>query len=184
MIDHERKLLFLHIARTGGTSIEYALTGQDWWRIEAATKHISAGQARKHYGEEIWGTYFKFSVVRNPWDRVVSMWAAGSWHQASNLDQNCSFETFIKKLRPHSNEAYNSLLCCDALNDKIDFVMRFEHLQEEFNSMLSRIGAQHITLPRKECRPHKPYSEMYGDVEKQLVREIFHKDITAFGYEF
>jgi len=184
MIDHDRKLIFLHIARTGGTSIESALVGKDWWLIDSATKHISARQARKHYGEKIWGTYLKFSVVRNPWDRVVSMWAAGSWHRASHLSNDCSFEEFIRNLRPHPHEKYNSLLYCDVLNDDIDFIIRFEKLQEDFNRMLNDISMQSITLPHKERRLHKHYSEMYGTMEKQLVNRIFHRDISEFNYEF
>ncbi|MCA9055782.1 MAG: hypothetical protein KDA75_18225, partial [Planctomycetaceae bacterium] len=68
MIDHQRKLLFIHIARTGGTSIEAALVGCDWWDIDPETKHLSASQAKQIYGDEIWSTYTKFAVVRNPWD--------------------------------------------------------------------------------------------------------------------
>jgi hypothetical protein len=75
MIDHNRKLIFIHIARTGGTSIETALVGKDWWFFDAQTKHISAKQARMFYGEELWKSYTKFSVIRNPWDRIISMWA-------------------------------------------------------------------------------------------------------------
>ena len=104
MINHDNKLIFIHIARTGGTSIETALSGKDWWLIDPQTKHISAGMARKIYGEEVWRTYTKFSVVRNPWDRVVSMWATQWWHEASGLDENCSFEEFIRNIKPHPHE--------------------------------------------------------------------------------
>ena len=75
MIDHRSKLIFIHIARTGGTSIEASLVGKDWWLVDPSSKHISAKQARDLYGKDIWEAYTKFSVVRNPWDRVVSMWA-------------------------------------------------------------------------------------------------------------
>jgi hypothetical protein len=184
MIDDSRELLFIHISRTAGSSIETALVGKDWWLIDSPTKHISAKQAREHYGESIWTTYNKFSVVRNPWDRVASLWAAKSWHQASKIDLNCSFEFFIKNLKPHPNERYQSLFYFDILNEDIEYILRFENLQEELNSMLDDIGCQPISLPHTEKRSHKHYRNLYTEVEKNLVGEIFEKDITSLGYEF
>ena len=77
MVLDDLGLIFVHITRTGGTSIEVALAGQDWWQISPQTKHLSARQIRIQVGEEKWSDYFKFSIVRNPWDRVVSMFATG-----------------------------------------------------------------------------------------------------------
>ncbi|MBD2579671.1 sulfotransferase family 2 domain-containing protein [Oscillatoria sp. FACHB-1406] len=184
MIDRTRKLIFIHISRTGGTSIETALAGKDWWLIDAPTKHITAAQARQLYGEKIWNSYTKFSVVRNPWDRIVSMWACKWWHQAANLNEDCSFETFIKKLRPHSNETYKTLFYNDILNEELDFTLRFETLQQDFSAMLNKIGASDILLPHIEKREHKHYTAMYNLKERKLVANLFKKDIYRFGYKF
>jgi len=184
MIDDNRELLFVHIARTGGTSIETALVGKDWWFINPLTKHISAKQAREHYGEDVWKTYNKFSVVRNPWGRVASMWAVKSWHISSDIEFDCSFEYFIRNLKPHQNERYHSLFYCDILNEELDFILRFENLQEDFSSMLAEIGCPDITLPHIEKSNLKHYRDLYGEAEKQLVGEIFDKDISALGYVF
>ena len=62
----------VHIPRVAGTSIEKWICGQDWWDIEKETKHILASQAKELY-KDYWDDYFKFSFVRNPWDRVVSL---------------------------------------------------------------------------------------------------------------
>ena len=73
MISHELKTIFIHIPRTGGTSIETALVGNNWWKIEPATKHIDWCEAKKFYAN-YWNDYLKFSVVRNPWDWLVSLY--------------------------------------------------------------------------------------------------------------
>lgn len=184
MIDRTRKLIFIHISRTGGTSIETALVGKDWWLIDSSTKHITAQQARQLYGEKIWNSYTKFSVIRNPWDRIVSMWACKWWHQAANLDENCSFERFIAQLKPHPNETYRTLLYNDILNEELDFTLRFETLQQDFSAMLNSIGSSDILLPHVEKRAHKHYTAMYNSKERQLVAKLFKKDIYRFGYNF
>jgi hypothetical protein len=180
VIDHLRKLLFIHVARTGGTSIESALVEQDWWVIEPWTKHISARQARERYGE----SYTTFSVVRNPWERVVSMWATKWWHQVSNLGDDCTFEVFIKSLKPHPCERYNSLHYHEILNEKLDFVLRFEKLQQDFDNMLSSVGIGNIPLRHLERREHEHYRSIYGERERHLIAASFAKDISTFGYDF
>jgi len=184
MIDHERKLIFIHIARTGGTSIEVALVGKDWWYIDPDTKHISAKQACEIYGKEIWDSYTKFSVVRNPWDRVVSMWATKWWHESSGIPNNCTFEIFLRNLRPHPNEKYSTLFYHKILNEDIDFILRFETLGEDFCAMLNNMGYKNVRLPHKEKRRRKPYQEMYNENTRLLVEELFKNDIEKYNYSF
>lgn len=73
IIDHNRQIIFTHIARTGGSTIETMFMGQDWWLINSHTKHIPAQVAKKIYAP-YWDTYFKFAIVRNPFERIRSMW--------------------------------------------------------------------------------------------------------------
>ena len=141
------------------------------------TKHISAGMARKIYGDEIWNSYTKFSVVRNPWDRIVSMWATRWWHQASDLDDDCSFEDFILNMKPHPHEIYNTLHCNEILDEYINFILRFESLQKDFSNMLKGIGVEDISLPHVEKREHVSYVKFYGDKEKNIVSELYKDDI-------
>lgn len=183
MIDHNKKLICIHIARTGGTSIEYALCGDDWWNIEPETKHLSGKQTREFYGEEIWNSYTKFSVVRNPWDRLVSMWSTGWWHQA-DLTKDVSLNDFIKLIKPHQHETYNSIYYNQILNEDLNFILRFETLQHDFSSMLQNIGLRDIVLPHYEMRHHKNYREMFDKKNELLVGEMFKMDILKYGYKF
>lgn len=184
MIDHVNKLIFIHIARTGGTSIETALVDKDWWLIDRITKHLSASQARAHYGDVIWKKYTKFTVIRNPWDRLVSMWATGWWHESSNMANDVSFGSFIRKVKPHPHELYDSLFYHEIIDDELDYILRFENLSTDFNNMLNVLDMPSIKLPHKENREHEHYTTFYNDDLIDLVSDLYNKDIELFNYAF
>jgi hypothetical protein len=183
MIDLGRRLLFIHIARTGGTSIEYAFAGNDWCMIDMPTKHLSASQARKHYGEEIWNSFIKFSVVRNPWDRLASMWVTGSWHFDLDYYHPCDGE-FLAQLRPHPNEIYQSLHYHEILDEPLDYILRFENLQADLASMLNECRLGPVTLPRVEVSYRNHYSDYYTPETAEMAGNMFRKDIEHYGYKF
>lgn len=70
LISHDRKVLFVHIQKTGGSSITEILAKNipDIYRYKA--KHEFAIIGMEDLKE--WDRYFKFAFVRNPWDRLVS----------------------------------------------------------------------------------------------------------------
>lgn len=83
IISHEYKFIFIHIGKTGGTSIEKVLCEhlnldfeqtkrnpeEEWW------KHIWAKYMKEYIGEEIWNDYFTFAFVRNPFDLILSLYS-------------------------------------------------------------------------------------------------------------
>lgn len=184
MIDHQRQLLFVHIARTGGTSIEAALIGRDWWEVDPPSKHLSASQTRRLYGDELWNRYFKFSVVRNPWDRLVSMWATGWWEPDSSARDRTRFPEWVRNLQPHPHEHYQSLHYHEILDEPIDRVLRFEHLAADFERLLSDVGRPAVSLPHCEGRSRESYQRYYDARTRDYVGEVFAEDIRRFGYQF
>ncbi len=187
MIDHNRKLIFIHIPRTAGTSIEAALVGNDWWLIDPQSKHISASQARDLYGEDIWESYTKFTVVRNPWDRVVSMWATGWWHEPSGVLPNCSFYDFCKNLKSHQHERSNSILVEEIIDRPIDFILRFESLANDLSIMFKKVFGNETlfpTIPHLERREHLDFRAYYDPCSRDIIATRFNSEIRQFGYQF
>ncbi|WP_298287497.1 sulfotransferase family 2 domain-containing protein [uncultured Lutibacter sp.] len=71
MVSHKHKCIFVHIPKTGGETITSLFEDND----SNIPKHANARQIKEYLGEKVWSEYFKFTVVRNPYDLVVSMYS-------------------------------------------------------------------------------------------------------------
>lgn len=125
--------------------------------------------------------YFKFSFVRNPWDRVVS-WYCFEKKRFTNKKRDLTNVNFSKYIKNYENIwahgfQYESVKCCN-------FIGRFENLQKDFDIICDKIGIPQQQLPHKNKTNHKHYTEYYDDETKQIVAERYAKDIEYFGYEF
>ena len=84
MISNKHKCIFIHIPKCGGASVEDVLfkpikerTTKDLWMFPSkyqtgGLQHLMASHIIEEVGEDIFKEYFKFSFVRNPWDKMVS----------------------------------------------------------------------------------------------------------------
>ena len=141
----------------------------------------------KHYmGEEKFSNNFKFSSVRNPFSRAVSMWKHWSWSEAKTFNDFCRM--IQKGDYPnrcaiwHSGTLYEHLVGNGNL--LVDMVVRLENLQQDIDTVCDKIGVlQHKLLHQNKSR-HKHYTEYYDDETRQIVTEKYRKDVEYFGYEF
>lgn len=192
MISHKYKCIFIHIGKTGGSSIEHALDqhvsidsgisgeigntklkGKQWTALEYAKKYP------KEYKE-----YFTFAFVRNPWDRTVSHY---EWQilLCNPYVMKLDFKGHIKSRRFKGLKfSYIDNICDNKNEIMVDFVGRFETLQKDFDIVCDRIGIEHIKLPHINKINHKHYTEYYDEETKQIVAEKYAQDIEYFGYEF
>jgi hypothetical protein len=139
--------------------------------------------------------YFSFAVVRNPWDRFVSMYSFSIKHQLwkiFGLEKEPSFEEFCKicEIKKEENDAYffpiqnQSEWTAGAF--EVNKILKFENLKEEFSSMIEEIGAVHISknLPHKNSSDHNHYKSYYNESSKTLVSQLYKQDIENFKYTF
>ena len=66
----------------------------------------------------------------------------------------------------------------------MNYVMRFENLQEDFNAVCEKIAIPKQELPHVNKSTHKEYTEYYDDELRALVAKLYRKDFELFEYEW
>lgn len=198
MISREHKFIFIHIPKTGGTSIEQALKA----KVKGASKHRTVTDYENQLKSDI-EKYFLFSVIRNPWDKLVSYWKYRQGKSWAPIDGKIKdFNTWLEfmlsldlnnlkgktancnlsDLRTALDLQFNCLV--NAKNNINVDLIRFENLQEDFDIVCDKIGIPQQQLPHKNKGKHKHYTEYYDNETRQIVAEKYAKDIEHFGYKF
>tara|TARA_R110002167_G_scaffold337281_1_gene544752 strand:- start:1942 stop:2568 length:627 start_codon:yes stop_codon:yes gene_type:complete len=206
MIDHKKKVIFLHIPKTGGTSVEQVL-GRD--PIQETFYQHDHLVYYKSDCSNAYRSYYKFTIVRNPWDRVVSSYKFLTNRnlkfpgpRVKKVFTGLTFKKFLDKFFNMVEEDFpgfptgwfnktmnrmriGQLEFLDPIID-VDYIIRFENFQVDFNTICDEIGIPRQQLPHanKSKSKHRHYTEYYDDETKQIVAEKYAKDIKYFGYEF
>lgn len=200
MLSLKHKFLFIHTPKTGGNAIQSALLpytedkrvcinarqdGIERFEIRrddfTVHKHFTLAEYAKALPKDVFTNLFKFSVVRNPWDRAISFYF--SPHRGSGLVWDR--EKFIQLLAAmHTDEHYITLanVACP-----LDYVLRFEHLATDFSTLVSKLGLPSLELPRRNQSIDKPfmdYRKYYDSELQQQVAAKFASTIANFGYSF
>jgi len=181
MISHKHKCIFIHVPRTGGTSIEWALEGKSVFNETPSEKHLTASASMEMY-KEYWDSYFKFSFVRNPWDRVVSMYHI-HWYENINILSGKSLKSFLESYKPFGHEPDPCTLV-NIIDQPLDFIGRFENLEFDFEFICSVLDVGELELPHCTQTKHEHYTRYYNDETRDMVADIYGEDIEYYGYEY
>lgn len=227
MICRDFNCLFVHIPKTAGQSIEQFFMNRlqlDWDRDREALllqsnedpsrgteklAHLSASEYVEcgYVSPEEYSRYFKFSFVRNPWTRILSE------YRYRNYFSHRSFRDFVlnKLPQPGWDDKYRHIMPqYDMLHDSqgnllVDFVGRFESLQQDFDAVCETLGIAGSNLPHRnksdkksrdlkrrvrnmllvngENRLHS-MEDFYDDETRDAVAAYYRNDIETFGYQF
>jgi hypothetical protein len=128
---------------------------------------------------------FTFTVVRNPFDRVVS-----AFHYLRDRCAGREFNEFVvdvlgregTSFDPHFAPQADGLLHDGAL--LVDHVGRFETLDRSWREIAARIDAPAVLPHRGRSERAASYAGYYGDEGRRVVERLYHDDLTLFGYAF
>ena len=178
--------IFIHINKTGGSSVEKALG----MRFD----HRNAREKIAAVGRGVWDRKFTFSIVRNPWDKVVSHYHYRLKNgQAGFRDGGPSFNDWVRLAYGERDPRYYNqpqmfAPQMDWIGDDRDrilvqFVGRFERLDADFKEICARIGRT-AELPHLKATRHAHYSTYYDAASRDIVARHFERDIRHLGYDF
>ena len=211
LLSYSHEFIFFHVPRTAGTSVSGALTSlahdplrvfvnraldklgfrvnhilgpSSWKRFRI---HQSARGVCHHLPASLFARFFKFAFVRNPWDWLVSYYhhvvQCPDHGRHRRLMRIACFEDFIRwKMTRRRNRQLDLLADRDG-RLLVDFVGRYERLEEDFHEISRRLSVR-VDLPRLNRSRHDDYRRYYSDNAAQLVADYWRPDIQAFGYDF
>lgn len=157
-------------------------------------QHNTALEFKRKLGINKWKKVFKFSIVRNPWDKFVSHYFNRIKTNQTGLGDNpIEFKKWVKLAYGEQNPKYYDnpkyfMPQIDWLSDEegeimVDFIGRFENLENDFQLICKRIGTI-ADLPFVNKSEHKEYQYYYDDETREIVSRWFEKDIELFKYSF
>lgn len=178
--------VFIHINKTGGSSVQRALN--------IPFEHDTALEKIARMGLKQWQKRYSFTVVRNPWDKVVSHYHYRILTNQTGLGEKpITFEEWVKRAYKDQDPIYYNnpkmfmpnvgWIADEDGTILVNKVIRFENLGNEFESVSRELGLS-ASLPHDKKSKHNHYSTYYNQQTLQIVADWFEPDIDAFGYQF
>ncbi len=149
---------------------------------EGFVNHMPAYSVQAMLSPEIWGSYYKFCVERNPWDKVISQYCMLNHRSGGRL----SFQQFMTG--PELPLNYLKYMDKSASRIIVDRVLRYENLMEELGETFRMLGipfdgSLHINAKSEYRSDRRPYTEVFSKDQIHYITEIFSKEIALHGYQ-
>jgi Sulfotransferase family len=200
MISFQKRFLFVHIPKTAGNSIQSVLRNYSEDELVAlrgeqdgverfglrnpkykVKKHSTLAEYRTALSEGEFANLYKFTCIRNPWDRMISYYFTPT--QKTETWDRKKFRKIISRavsvadyLRLDEDEE-------DPFGN-VDYIMRFENLADDFRKVCAELDISPMKLPQYNRSNREHYSKYYDDDLRELVRVRFAAEIERFGYAF
>jgi len=182
MIDHAYRAIFIHQRKVAGTSIITALGHapheSEWHHFNNGTLSSDWAQRDK--------SYFVFTAIRNPFDRLIS-----SWKYLSSTRNRALLAVLQNPPLEGADHRHLTRPQIAILRDAssghlvVDDLIRFESLQEDFDRICDRIGRPKQILPHLNASDRsRGYRDYYDDETRGLAEAMFGEDLEVFGYTF
>lgn len=217
LISHRHKFIYTKTIKTAGTSVEsfferFCMPENEWEQLHYRPAHISSAGIVGYRGEDIsqqqwfnhmpaelirdkigtsvWEEYFKFCVIRNPYEKAVSAFyfyklKGNLGVESQNLNDAELFLRWLKVSGPPDDR------CCYMINDKIclDFFIRYESLEKDILKVCNLIGLDscNVVLPKykSEFRPvDASAKKMYCSEAIDIIKNYYSFELDYFDYAF
>lgn len=230
LVSHRKRFIYMKTIKTAGTSVEsyfeqYCMRENEWKFMNSRDQyvteagiigfrgvdppigvswynHMPAKKIRELIGNKIWNNYFKFCVIRNPYDKLISAFChfiEGKSNQSRSLGQHEKQEFYnekkqhIDRFRKWVRNGHANIFDRDKYvidhNICVDFIIRYEELEAGIKHVCDVLNIpftpENLPTLKSEYRIHKiDLSEYYDDVTINIVAKNFQYELNTFGYTF
>lgn len=185
IINDDPDFVYIKVTKAAGTSILRHT-------LEKKPAHVSPYHLKDHRAkaqawiseatDESLEKYYFFTVVRNPWDRFVSL---ASYVKVDVEELAVNFKKYMQNqnIRHH---AHNQWIASHLPNGTqfADKICRIETLQDDMNEVFDALQLPHWEIPVKNTTQHKAYRDEISPQAREIISEIYTQDIEVFNYEF
>jgi len=179
VINEDLNFIFVHVPKTAGQAIHRSLPRprRNPWLTHANLDDVDKGDK------------FAFGFTRNPWDRMVSLYAfilQRTWPDGlGDRVRTLGFKESLLNRQlgdfTHPRDGQNDSLLWLA---DCDYIGRFESLQEDFNTITGKLGIGPHSIGKMNESRHAHYRKYYDDVSVDFIGTVHKETIDRFGYTF
>ena len=210
LVSHRKKFIYTKTAKTASTSVEsyfemYCMPMGEWefqhardeYESEAGIigyrgpetpgkrwfNHMAAEKIRDAVGPEVWDSYFKFSVIRNPFDKLVSGFFFAEKESGSAAELIAGFRAWVKsggEIIDRHTYTIDGALC-------LDYFIRYENLEAGIHEVCDVLGIpfEADRLPRLKAAFRQrdiPLADFYDEETTEIVRTKYAFELAQFNY--
>lgn len=141
--------------------------------------------------------WFTFAFIRNPWDRMVSLWANKGRDQIHStfakrgMGPYPDFNDFVKALCERTDFDIHWVSQAESIlidgQEVPGFIGRYENLKDDWQFIQKKCLEHNLKLPdleRRNSSAHDHYRKYYSPESRDLIAGKYAQDIEAFGYEY
>jgi len=189
IISHKYKFVYVHIPKTGGTSLCQANLPnrpRGGYLADVLPKtDLTIPHARVSYAAKYLWDYTFWATLRNPYDRFISVYLRGcsvhGWRPFSQFIDEVAFNkiSLTYAFLPQTHwVTYNGEI-------PIDHFVNFERLVPETMRTLEWLGVPHDKpFPHLKKSVRKPWREYYTEDDLYEVRQIYKGDFKLYEQQF
>ncbi len=145
--------------------------------------HMPASEVRSRVPADVWNSYFKFCVERNPWDKVLSHYHMHAAREGGvlSLDEYLARGRFPVNYFRYTDRSGTKVI--------VDRVVRYENLLVELGEVFSQLkipfdGSLGVAAKSEYRTDRRPYQEVFNEEQQKIVQQAFAKEIELHGYRF
>lgn len=233
LVSHRKRFIYTKTTKSAGTSVEvyfepYCVPEGSWtfahYRAESVTaagivgfrgenregtnprwwSHMPASVIKEQVGDDVWNSYFKFCVIRDPFERLVSKFHFDRRVSGSTPNTVCSFKAGAAAagnerggpLSPQLRTHFKSWLLRHKMRDRqryaiegeicVDYFIRYEALEQGIKHVCDTTGVpfepEKIPLLKTGLRPQHELADYYDAEAMDFVANEYRFELEHFGY--